>query len=106
MRYTEVNGTKYAVGYIVYYDCIDDDLPVFAKIQDIVLLPNTSKSLFMLNLFKTLKYEEHYHAYVVLPTTDIQVCSQNELADYHPLSVSKAFTLSSPMFIRVKYSVV
>jgi len=94
------------VGYIVYCDCPDDDLPVFAKIQDIVILTNTTRSLFILNPFKTLRYDEHYRAYVVSLTTDILVCCQNELADYHPLSISKAFIVSSPMFIRVKYNVI
>lgn len=98
-----INGTRYAVGYIVYYD--DDESPVFAKICDIVILPNTTTSIFILSLFITQRFNEHYHAYEVSPTTNTVICHQNDLADYHPLSISRSYILTSPMFVRVKYNV-
>ena len=55
-----------------------------------------------------LGYCSHYHAYKVdTSSTEIHVCTQVDLKDYHPLSVVSTFdnTLSNNTFVPLKYHV-
>ena len=105
VRYTLILGTKYSVGYVVlcYYE---DEMPVFGKIKDIIITPSCECLLVLTPLVSTA-FNGHLHAYEVSPLAhDTLIYRQRELADFNPLSVSKAFKSPSPMLVCMKYHVV
>lgn len=105
VRYAVILGTKYALSYIVlcYHE---EEMPVFGKIKDIVVTP-AQECLFILTPFVATTFNTHFHAFEVSPLTEeTLIYHQRELADFHPLSTSKSFTTSSPMFVCTKYNVV
>ena len=60
----------------------------------------------MLDLLETAGFSEHFHAYRISSTrSEIDVCVQEDLVDYHPLTESKAFNSTSQSFVRLKYHV-
>ena len=104
-RYTTIKGTKYAVGYMVCCFIDDDEVPTFGHIEDII--STRSGSIFVLNQYKTLTFDKHFHAYQVsVMHSELFIMQQEELADYHPLEIHKSFSVSSPMYIRTKYHLI
>ena len=101
MRYAEINGTKYAKGYIV--SCyIEDDVPVFGKISDIIII-RPSLCVLVVQPYLSTTFNRYFHAYQVSPSHDILFYQQHELTDFHPLFLSKSYLSPSPVFIRCKY---
>ena len=101
VRYAEICGTKYSTGNIVA--CyIEDDMPVFGQIMDIIVLP-TSVCLFVLKPFVSTTFNTHYHAFEVSAVDYVLFYQQHELLDFHPLYISKAYLSCSPLFVRCKY---
>lgn len=86
--YVEINGTHYARGNIVLCT-FDEDIPVFGKIIDIVA-PAVGESLFILIPYFGYAFNRHYNCFEVHTGTNYYY-SQNELADYHTLSLNKSF---------------
>ena len=106
VKYVVVQGTKYALGYILLcYIEEEDDMPVFGKINDIIIKPQLKDTLFVLQPYRASSFNYHFHSYEVSPVDDVLIYKQTELADYHPLSICKSFTVSSSMFVRLKYHV-
>ncbi len=102
VKHAEICGTKYCKGYMV--PCyIDDDMPVFGQIMDMIILP-TSKCLFVLKPFVSSTFNAHYHAFEVSPVQEVLLYYQHELVDFHPLHISKSSLCPTPLFVRCKYS--
>ena len=80
-------------------------MPVFGKIHDIIIKPQLTDTLFVLQPYRASSFNYHYHSYEVSPVDDVLIYKQTELADYHPLSICKSFSLSPPMFVRLKHHV-
>lgn len=105
-KYAIIHGTKYAIDFIVlcYFD--DDMTPIFGKIKDIIYLPNSSQTLFVLDPMIPSRFNKHFYAYQVMPLQDqTLIYTKDELADYHPMYTSKSFHVSSPSFVRLKYHI-
>ncbi len=103
VRFAEIQGTKYSKGYVVL--CyVEDDMPVFGQITDIIILP-TSVCLFVLKPLLSTAFNSHFHSFEVSPVPDILFYQQHELADFHPLCISRAFLSPSSLFVRCKYFV-
>ena len=106
MKSVTIQGTKYAVGYVlVAYIEEEDDLPVFGVIKDILIKQNLNDTLFILQPYRTHTFNAHYYSYEVYPVSETLIYKHKELADHHPLCISKAFSLSSPSFVRTKYDI-
>lgn len=80
-------------------------MSVFGKVVAIVLT-ESQDPLFLLSVYNTTIFSQHFHSYVVIPTDSKTVIHQSKLADYHPLQISKQFSVSSPMFVCLKYHVI
>ena len=82
------------------------DEPVFGRVLYFIATA-LQEYYFVLDLLETTGYSEHFHAYRISSTrSEIDVCVQADLVDYHPLSESKAFSHTTPQsFVRLKYHV-
>ena len=105
VRSVTLQGTKYAIGYVLVPYIEEDDLPVFGVIKDIVIKQDLSDTLFILQPYRTSTFNTHYYSYEVYPVSETLIYTQKELADYHPLWISKSFSSSSPLFVRTKYDI-
>ena len=104
MKSVTIQGTKYAVGYVLAaYIEEEDDLPVFGVIKDILIKQNLNDTLFILQPYRTHTFNAHYYSYEVYPVSETLIYKYKELADHHPLCIS--FSLSSPSFVRTKYDI-
>jgi len=104
--YAKINGTKYSTGSILLCGFYNDDQPGFGKLIDIISL----KDLYWLILKPCLikKFNEHFNAFEVeVQDHEYLVIKQEDLADYHPLSISKSFNsaLMYSDFVVLKYHV-
>jgi len=64
------------------------------------------QTLFILTPLIPSHFNSHFHAYEVkLDQDQVLIYMQDELADYHPLYISKSFCTSSPLFVRLKYHI-
>ena len=100
------SGTRYAIGSVVFYG-IDNDIPVFGKIKDIIVLGHNDH-LFVLIPYVGNWFSSHFNAYEVqCHPNQIILCGQKELVDYHALSFSKSFSpsLSHKLYVSLKYHV-
>ena len=50
-------------------------------------------------------FNAHYYSCEVYPVSETLIYTQNEATDYHPLCISKSFSLSSTLFVKIKYDV-
>ena len=105
MTSVEISGTKYRQNDIVVrsYEC---DEPVFGRIIHFIATAS-QEYYFVLNLLETAGFSEHFHAYRVSSAgSQIDVCVQTDLVDYHPLTENKVFDPTiSQFFVRLKYHV-
>ena len=93
---------QWVIWYVVSVMMIE--VPTFGHIEDII--STRSGSIFVINQYKTLTFDTHFHAYQVTLMHNellVMVMQQKELADYHPLEIHKSFSVSSPMYIHTKY---
>ena len=102
--FAEINGTKYSIGTIVLAQFDEHEMPVFGKITNIVLT-TTQDCLFIMSVYESTSFNTHFYSYEVEGTGNCLIKTQDEFADYHPLIMSKNYTVSSPLFIRLKYDV-
>jgi len=82
-----------------------NSLPVFCKLIDIVVTEG-GECLFALIPHETTTFNTHFNAYEVEPKFNYNiVCRQKDLADYHPLTISKSFDnhLSTRNFVVMKH---
>ena len=68
---------------------VNDEEPLFGKIVDIIV-STIQETLFVLQIYNTLCFNEHYHAYEVAASSSVVVYFVNQLCDYHPLHLTKA----------------
>jgi len=106
VSYAKINGTKYSIGNILLCGFYNDDQPGFGKLVDIVSL----KDLYWLILKPCLikKFNEHYNAFEIeVQIHEHIVIQQEDLADHHPLTISKSFNsaLKHSDFVVLKYHV-
>ncbi|XP_065884437.1 uncharacterized protein [Dysidea avara] len=107
VSYAEYNGTSYSKGTVVICTLCEDE-PIFGKILDIIITESNT-CLFIIEPLITNCFNKHYNSYEVnaLKHTHI-ICKHQDLADYHPLTMSKSFNqhLVDKSFITVKYDVI
>ena len=84
----------------------EHDEPVFGRVLYFIATA-LQEYYFVLDLLETAGFSEHFHAYRVSSTrSEIDVCVQADLVDYHPLTESKTFNpTTSQSFVRLKYHV-
>ena len=99
----EITGTYYKIGDVIVYD-IDNDVPVFGEIHDII----TNKLLqcyFVLVPYIGYEFHAHINAYAVeREMNQYIICVQKEFIDHHVLSFSKQFD-SPKTYVCLKYNV-
>ena len=105
-----VASTEYKKEDFVVVDLHDEThFPVFAKIADFVLCAESNTWYLVVQLFSTVDFFTHYHAYLVTDSnvTEYKVLKVNELLDYHPLCcyVREGFDTVKRMYIRMPYHV-
>ena len=105
VRSVTIQGTKYAIGYVLVPYIEEDDLPVFGVIKDIIIKQDLHDTLFILQPYRASTFNAHFYSYEVYPVSETLIYTQKELADHHPLCISKSFSLSSPLFVRTKYDI-
>lgn len=83
-KWIRVNGTLYKkpCGLVVG---AKDDLPLFGNLQNI--LTGNGKVYFHVQLYKTLYFSDHYHAYLVELQMEYKTLLHSELTCYSPLHV-------------------
>jgi len=103
----QYNGTSYYKGTVVTCTLCEDE-PIFGRIVDIIITESDT-CLFIIEPLITNCFNKHYNSYEVhaLQNTHI-ICKHQDLADHHPLVMSKSFhqQLAEKNFITVKYDVI
>lgn len=108
VSYVETFGTSYSKGNVVFCDIVDD-IPMFGKIKEIVVLPSNDY-LFVLTPYIGKYFNAHFNSYELYPTDcGCILYAQKELADHRILSINKSFStspyLSHKSFVCLKYHV-
>lgn len=67
----------------------DDDLPIFGKIQDILVI--NKKVLFSVLHHTTSGIDQHYHSFVVVRTEEVSLFWLHEIVDEQPLRAHVLF---------------
>ena len=82
-----IYGTLYSIGAVVLTNFFDD-MPVFGRIVDIIL-HESMKPLLAIEMLETTCFNKHFNSYEVKEksTRTFYLCMQNDLADYHTLSI-------------------
>lgn len=86
---------------------IDEDIPVFGKIIDIVVISHDDCVL-VLRPYVGSNFCSHYNAYEVHPShSQYLIYKQKDLIDHHTLSMNKSFapSLAYKNFVCLKYHV-
>ena len=84
---------------------IEDDQPVFGKIDDLIVTPS-QECLFVLRPLITSR-SQHFHSYEVSasPQNSFFVYRHHNFVDYHPLHLSRQFGPTGKLSICLKYHV-
>ena len=80
----------------------DSGMPQFGKLNEIISTPS-EEFLFVTSKLTTLQYQRHYHAYEVDITSEIYICSYQDLYDFHPLELTVAYGSCRHNMISLKY---
>ena len=96
-----INGTTYRKGTVVVCG-IEDDIPVFGRIMELIVTPH-QECLFVICPLLTLAFQHHYHAYKVVLTDSSVVYDHVQLFDYHPLVCTQAVGRTRSLFVSTKY---
>ena len=90
VSYAEINGTVYKKKTCVLH-FFDEEIPIFVVVSDI-LVTLSGDCLFVLIPYVGNSFFPHFNAYEVWPNHSAYiVCRQRDLADHHPLTISKSF---------------
>ncbi len=76
-------GIKYMCSDYLLVGWQDDDLPIFGRVQSIIVVKGNA--MFLVGVYNTLGIERHYHSFVINKTANVATCWLSELADYQPL---------------------
>ena len=102
-----VNGTSYKKNDVLIVNFEDDD-PVFGIVQHFISATET-ETLITMESLETISYSNHYHSYMVQPSYSKTVTTFQDLADYHPLSLTLNYDTTSQMhntyYVTLKYHV-
>ena len=84
---------------------IEDDQPVFGKIDDLIVT-QSQECLFVLSPLVTLR-NEHFHSYEVYasPQSSLFVYRHHNFIDHYPLHLSRQFGPTGNLCICLKYHV-
>ena len=74
---------KYTINDYVIVSWQEDDLPLFGKIESIVLIQE--KAFLIVSVYHTQGYDHHYHCYVIAREGTCSTCWLSDLVDYQPL---------------------
>ena len=85
---------------------IEDDQPVFGKIEDIIVTPS-QECLFVLSSLTTSP-SHHFHSFEVTATSQSTkfVCRHHSLVDHYPLHLCRQYGPNGRLAICLKYHVV
>ena len=99
VSYAEVLGTEYQEGVVVLVT-FDDDIPIFGKLQDIIVT-TSGECLFVFIPYVGALFNYHFHSY------EVHAVHNQYLADFQPLSISHSFkrSLFNINFVCLKYHV-
>lgn len=75
---------------------IEDADPVFGMIKEIFVF--LGDVYFTIETFKTVYYDEHYHAYIVEATSDMVLIKSSKLPTYDPLHFRSVINLTMPNY--------
>ena len=89
------NGQRYNTGSAVILDFANDEY-VFGKIETIFYFADGPRLL--CSKLNTVRFSNHYHAYVVEDESEMCLCRIQSLFDYHPLGMYRiARTIHIPL---------
>lgn len=78
-KWIMIYGEHYSRSYFVHTGWQSDDLPVFGKIVDVLIIMNTP--LLFVQLFSTNSINRHILAYEILPTFDSNLIILSQLSN-------------------------
>lgn len=98
-------GTTYKKEAVLVY-AIEDDQPVFGKIEDLIVTPS-QECFFVLSPLTALP-SRHFHSFEVTATSQGSkfVCKHCSIVDHYPLHLSRQFGPNGKLTICLKYHVV
>ena len=101
IRSATINGTTYQRGIVLIY-AMEDDQPLFGKIEDLIVTPS-QEWLFILSALVTYR-SYHFHAFIVsaIARNTQLVYRHNKLVDYHPLCLARQFGPDGKLSICLK----
>ena len=99
-----VNGSLYQLGCMVSYRIVDL-MPQFAELADIVTHLECGVIL-ILQLYETVCFNEHYHAYEVEATEEMVGAQPVSLLDHYPLLRHQCGTHSELTVVCPKYDLI
>lgn len=99
-----MNGTTYHKDMVLVCD-VEDDQPVFGKIDDLIVTPSHD-CLFVITPLVTSR-SQHFHSYEVSasPHNSFFVFRYNDFVDYYPLHLSSQFGHTGKLSVCLKYHV-
>ena len=81
-------GIKYMYSDYVIFGWQSDDLPLFGRIEDIVVVDNRAV-LLRAQQFFTVGIDRHYHSFSIQRSNKEVIVSLTELVDYHTFKAHK-----------------
>ena len=98
-------GTTYRKGMIVVIAKSDELEPLFGRIIHVLVIEGTSVKL-IVQPWSTDYFSQHFHAYGVQPILNkIIAIGIDDLVDFHPLHVTKAYLPGEDWFISPRYNI-
>ena len=65
----------------------ENDFPIYAKIIDTYIIQHKTEAVAYAQVYKTMKFNTHYHVFEVIPTSDFQVLPLEFQQHPYPLHV-------------------
>ena len=100
-----INNTTYKKEAVVVY-AIEDDQPVFGKIEDLIVTPSQECFFIVSPLIASPSY--HFHSFEVtcMSQNSKFVFRHDSLVDHYPLHLSRQFGRNGKLAICLKYHVI
>ena len=101
----KVNGTMYKDSCAVLLGVTESILPKFGAVQEILI--DGEEVLFVVKVYRTLSYSEHFNAYIIKLLDEVLTISQRELYSFMPLHVRRieGLTTASQRAVILKHHV-
>lgn len=78
--------------------------PTFGKVQDLMVLPG-GEVVFYVTLYETLYFDDHYHAFVILPTANTKCVLLSTLQYSFVLHPYTNFNMDGNYYVVLKYGI-